>query len=104
MGKRRRVYTPARTAQFERQIGELWQQQVSDPPLEGPLGMRLAINTDYLDVQLWELDRSYRPKYITGDADNYLKSLSDGLNGIAFNDDRQLQHIEIFFTKEEYNG
>ncbi|WP_261128288.1 RusA family crossover junction endodeoxyribonuclease, partial [Streptococcus mitis] len=31
---------------------------------------------------------------LTGDLDNYLKAIKDGLNGVAYHDDRQVKQLE----------
>lgn len=63
--------------------------------------MRIIIHSDGIQVEVWELDKSYRPKYVTGDIDNYAKAISDGLNKFAYLDDKQVHHLEVFFTKED---
>ena len=81
-------------------LNGLWLQQVDEPPLEGPVGTQIVLGSDWVSVEVWELDRSYRPKYVTGDADNYVKAVSDALNGAAYLDDKQIHHMEVFFSKE----
>lgn len=100
LGRRRKAYTPDKTVQFEKAIAEAWAEQNPDmAPLEGPLYMRVIINSDTIDIDLAELEESHRPKYITGDVDNYVKSISDGLNAVAYLDDKQIHHMEVFLTK-----
>lgn len=101
LGRRRRAYTPARTIEYENLVGAQWDEQVSEPPLEGPVGVRFIIGSEGVEIEVWELDQSYRPKYVTGDIDNYEKALGDGLNGHAYVDDKQVHHMETFFTKQE---
>ena len=101
LGRRRKAYTPDKTVQFEKAIAAAWQEQNPDMlPLEGPLYMRVVIGSDHIEIDLAELEEGHRPKYITGDGDNYLKSIADGLNGVAYVDDKQVHHFEVFFTKE----
>jgi len=103
LGRRRRAFTPQKTVDFEAEVARQWAEQHPDePPLEGPLGIRAIFGSDHIEVDVWELDQSYRPKYVTGDGDNYFKSLADSLNGVAYLDDKQLHHIELFFTKEGF--
>ena len=102
LGRRRKAFTPAKTVAYEKLVGEEWTASNPDEPaMEGPLGMRISVHSEGVQVELWELDRSYRPKYVTGDIDNYAKAISDGLNTFAYGDDKQIHHLEIFFTKEE---
>lgn len=65
--------------------------------------MRIIVHSDGVQVEVWELEESYRPKYVTGDIDNYGKAVADGLNKLAYLDDKQVHHLEIFFTKEEFD-
>ena len=62
--------------------------------------MRIVIHSEGITIEVWELEDSYRPKYVQGDVDNYCKAISDGLNGHAYLDDKQVHHMEVFFTKE----
>lgn len=102
LGRRRKAYTPARTLAFEAAVGEAFVALCPDQePLVGPLGMQVIIGSNHIEVQVWELEASCRPKYITGDLDNYQKAIQDGLNKLAYVDDKQIQHLEVFFTKEE---
>jgi Holliday junction resolvase RusA-like endonuclease len=62
--------------------------------------MKVVIHSEGIQVEVWELEASCRPKYVTGDVDNYQKAISDGLNGFAYLDDKQIHHLEVFFSKE----
>jgi Holliday junction resolvase RusA-like endonuclease len=101
LGRRRRAYTPARTVEYEKLVSDQWDQQNDGlEPFEGPVGVRFIIGSEGVEVEVWELDGSYRPKYVTGDLDNYEKAVGDGLNGHAYRDDKQVHYSETFFTKE----
>jgi len=102
LGRRRRAFTPARTVEFEQEVARQFREQHPDmEPMIGPLGMRIIYGSNHIEVTIWELETSCRPKYVTGDIDNYGKSAQDGLNGVAYVDDKQIQHLEQWFTKEE---
>jgi Holliday junction resolvase RusA-like endonuclease len=62
--------------------------------------MQVIFGSNHIEIDVWELDQSYRPKYMTADLDNLLKSVGDALNGVAFRDDKQLHHVTVFFTKD----
>ena len=100
LGRRRKAYTPAATLEFERSVKEAWQEQHPEEPLEGPVGMCVEIGSDHIEVHVWELAESQRPKYVTGDIDNYQKSIQDALNGLAYVDDKQVQYLDLRVTKE----
>lgn len=69
-----RWYTPTKTRDYERLVASC-ALHVGAKPKTGPVHITLAI--------FWP-DRRSR------DADNVLKSIQDGLNGIAYDDDRQV--------------
>jgi crossover junction endodeoxyribonuclease RusA len=101
LGRRRRAYTPDKTVQFEAEVARQWAEQNPDlEPLTGPLGMQVVFGSDHIEITVWELEESQRPKYVTGDVDNYQKSVADALNGVAYVDDKQVHYMELFFTKE----
>jgi crossover junction endodeoxyribonuclease RusA len=84
LGKGGRVYTPKATKRFERMIA--W----------AALGVR---------PRGWILDGRFRVEVIgyypddrRRDADNLLKSVLDGMNGVLYNDDSQV--VEASVTKE----
>lgn len=97
----RRVYTPHSTVVFEQAIREAWVAQHQDePPLVGPVAMTIVIGTDWVEVQVEELEQGHRPKYVQGDIDNYVKAISDGLNGVAYKDDKQVHFVQAWFERQ----
>ena len=68
------AYTPARTRAWEQEIG--WMARaVGMEPMAGDVGITL---------------RFQRKGRVRADLDNLVKAVLDGLNGIAFGDDRQI--------------
>jgi Holliday junction resolvase RusA-like endonuclease len=78
-----RVYTPARTAQFETTVRWLLRQQ--HIPLLTAAELRV-------DVQFWVAR-------MDADADNYLKALFDATNKIGWRDDRQVREVHACLDK-----
>lgn len=66
-------YTPPETRQYESEVKILASQQIKTP-FEGDLSV---------DIKFYLKGRR-------GDIDNYVKSLLDGLNGVAWKDDHQI--------------
>lgn len=74
VGKNGHVYTPRATREYERQVA--WAAKAAGlRPLAGPIEVQAAFCF------------AGRP---TGDLDNYVKALLDGLKGIAYADDSQV--------------
>jgi Holliday junction resolvase RusA-like endonuclease len=80
----RGAFTPARTLEFERKVAEGW----TGPQFDGPVYMIVNLLHDSFTVEVGPCPLDKRP--VRGDADNYLKAIGDGLNKIAFRDDKQV--------------
>lgn len=101
LGRRRKAYTPAATLEFERQLREQFQKQIGRrKPLAGPVKMEVMIGSTHIDIKVTPLQESSRPKGVTGDIDNYQKAIQDALNTVAFLDDKQVETLEVDFTRE----
>ena len=101
LGRRRKAFTPPKTIQYEAAVAEAWRQAFPDEqPFDGPCGCRVVIMSNHIEVTVWELEEPSRPKYIQGDTDNYVKSILDALNTVAYVDDKQVHHFEAFLSKE----
>lgn len=56
----------------------------------------MRFSTDHIGIHIVDLD--YEPiKGLRGDLDNYIKMVADGLNGVAWVDDRQIKSIYAYF-------
>ena len=86
------AYQPARNREYrERVINSARSAMGSKTPLTGAIAA---------DVKLY---RKYKPtSRLSGDVDNHLKAVFDGLNKIAFEDDAQITKcvVEKFCDKE----
>jgi Holliday junction resolvase RusA-like endonuclease len=92
LGRRRKAYTPEATTIFE---------QVNGPPV----AVEITVGKDWIDVDVIEMSERTRPVGVLGDADNYIKSILDGLQASvehygAFFDDRQVERIVFQFSQE----
>lgn len=67
------VYTPSATKRYEEKV-RIMALAAGVRPADGPVA---------LEADLWLYGRR-------GDGDNYWKSLADALNGVAYQDDRQI--------------
>lgn len=78
-----RVYTPARTREYEYLVGDYARAAVKTSGW-------LNVPGEYaLQVTVYRVRRA-------GDLDNYLKAISDGLNGIVWPDDAMVRTLIAF--------
>lgn len=80
------MFTPARTLAAEAYISELY-AKLRGPFYDGPVMIEAIFRTTETEVTITPIDSEHTSK-LRGDTDNYLKLLLDGLNGIAFEDDK----------------
>jgi len=78
-------YTPQKTRDYEQAVG-LVGRAACKVPMEGPVAVRIRLY--------------FEAKGRIPDCDNCTKSILDGLNEIAYEDDRQVQHLEVDIFRE----
>lgn len=83
--------------EFESKIAELY-AQVGKHWGNIPLGVEVDIHKDGFWVEVYPLECSVRPVGVRGDVDNIVKSILDGLNTVAWNDDRQIEQFTVSFV------
>lgn len=88
LGRRGRVFTPEKTLIAEASIREAW----DGPVFEGSVGIRVVFTETSTEVTVVEYEGT--KSKLRGDLDNYVKTLMDGLNGVAWHDDKQVHHID----------
>lgn len=91
MTRRGRAFTPKETVEYERSIANAY---VGPMFADGLISMKLRFTKEgtELFMEQVELDPE-APKVkgrLTGDIDNYAKSVLDALNGVAYTDDKQI--------------
>jgi len=96
---RRRAHTPMRTRVFETHVRAAYCEQVGMRSLEGPLSADIRF---YFGIpKSWKKDKRFKAKaglikptgQNIGDIDNLVKSVLDGLNGYAYEDDSQVVEL-----------
>lgn len=60
---------------------------------DGPVTMTVSFHKDHIDLTVTEADETSN---LRGDVDNYVKSIMDGLNGVAYNDDGQVVNLKAY--------
>jgi crossover junction endodeoxyribonuclease RusA len=92
LGRRGRVFTPQRTLDRERLIADAY----DGPVFDGPVRLTVEYTTQGEHITIESVDATRR---LRGDLDNYIKTTSDALNGVAWADDSQV--VDIFASKRE---
>lgn len=84
--------TPTRTRQYEALIAEATAEQY---PYDAPITSELIAYVNF-----------YLPSRKHGDIDNLAKAILDGMQGVAFKNDKQIKglHLELYFCNEESCG
>jgi Holliday junction resolvase RusA-like endonuclease len=91
-----RVYTPAETVSFERQVGQI-AAQYFPKPIDGPVSV--TIRATFEPPKSWSKRKT--AEHINGphtqkpDLDNCAKAILDGLNRIAWADDGQVAEVTV---------
>lgn len=102
---RQRPRTPEKTRAYEQRIGWAW-KQAHGPMYEGPVQIRAIIFLKCPESYPQKTRNAMLSGEIlptkTPDASNVLKSAEDGLNGIAYKDDAQIDNIcvERYYSDE----
>ena len=86
-----RAFTPAKTVAFENLVQAIGLENFSEP-LEGPV--KIAVLAIFEPPPSWskkkQAEHIGKPHTQTPDFDNIQKAVCDGLNRVAFADDRQI--------------
>lgn len=95
---KRVAYTPQATRSFETQVADAWRTTHPDhTPISDPVAVTININREGFTMTVARTDDSVRPVGLRGDIDNYLKSILDGLNGVAWTDDKLVESVTLKF-------
>src|SRR5688500_16752540 len=91
-----RFFQPTEITNYHGRISALARQTIP-APLEGPIALRVSIVLQ--TPASWSKKRRalWNPAVARPDLDNSLKALMDGLNGVAWLDDKQV--VELAMTK-----
>jgi len=87
-----RAYTPKETKEYEDSIAQAYSGVMF---AEGPLHVTLIFDNDKTEITIRSMRNKNNPSKLRGDIDNYAKSVLDGLNGVAYTDDKQIVSLEL---------
>ena len=85
-------YTPKETAAFEAHVAEEYMRQ-GYPKIDGPVSVNVILYDDSFSV--WITPLGDAKSKLRGDLDNYTKAILDALNGIAWQDDKQVFELKV---------
>jgi crossover junction endodeoxyribonuclease RusA len=88
MTRRGRVFTPKRTLDAETLVAEAWGD---NPKFSGEVGIVMLLGSDGTLITVFPHEAE--PQKLRGDIDNYVKTIMDGLNGKAWDDDKQVTYL-----------
>jgi Holliday junction resolvase RusA-like endonuclease len=91
MSRRGRAYTPKATHDFENAVAAGWNKRKKFRA--APVSVSVQLGKDCFTVTVKELDIETASP-LRGDIDNYIKSILDGLNGVAWDDDSQVRELQ----------
>ena len=94
--RNRRAYTPSRTTEYEKKVECAYRTEYpvglafTNEPLEMILNVYMAIPKGISKKKREHMLLHEYPALHNGDVDNFLKSVADALNGVAYTDDCQI--------------
>ena len=88
MTRRGRVFTPKRTIDAETLVAEAWGD---NKKFVGAVGVVMLLGSDGTLITVFPHEAE--PQKLRGDIDNYVKTIMDGLNGKAWDDDKQVTYL-----------
>lgn len=99
----RRAYTSKNTALYERMIAKSWRETYGQEKVQGYIYLSVFAyfplnKTDSLKTKEKKLNNELKPNK-KPDADNILKVVADALNGVAYDDDKQ---ITVMYCRKLY--
>ncbi len=70
------------------------------PKLDGPVGIELVITPAGLVFEVWDTAVPKTRGTLRGDLDNYAKAIIDALQGVLYENDRQVETITVRFAPD----
>jgi Holliday junction resolvase RusA-like endonuclease len=83
------MYTDKATRAYEQAIKDAY-VAAGGVLHEGPVNLSVTFKNDNITITINDIEAE---SSLRGDLDNYIKSIMDGLNGVAYLDDKQVLNI-----------
>ena len=94
VGRGGHVYTPKETREYEQLVAHTWRAAGGVCLPKGtPAEVTIHVYKDRVEVEVGVAEGL--PPTARADLDNLAKSVLDGLNGVAFDDDRQIAKLTV---------
>lgn len=93
---RRGTFTPQATRDAESNIRQAFFDAVGDDfeMFTGPVRVEIDLANKHFRIRIDECD-DYENRALRGDTDNYMKTIGDALNGVAWEDDKLIVELEV---------
>lgn len=108
--KTNRIYTPNKTAVYERKVAKACKEAMKEAGVDmAEAGTPVSVWLDVMQAmpESWskkkKAEMCLEPSLKKPDIDNVLKSVLDALNGVAFEDDRQVFKVRVERTHGHYS-
>lgn len=90
------AYTPPKTREAENAIRAAFLQAVGDnfTPFDSPICIEVELGDSEFRLVIRECEPHTNRK-LRGDIDNYMKTIGDALNKVAWVDDRQIRESKV---------
>lgn len=87
------VYTPKRTAQYEKKVADAYTGPLI--PANHTVEVSLSFSKEGTHIVVTATKNPDWKSSLRGDIDNYVKSILDALNGVAWEDDKQIIELTV---------
>lgn len=99
VGGHARIYTPKKTADYEKRIADAWKSLNGIEPETGPVSVRMVfgmpIPKSATKAAKADMENRVTRPTVKPDADNLAKAVLDALNGLAYRDDNQIVDLSV---------
>ena len=92
-----RMYTPKQTVEFEKMVAMGWGYPRLSKEIRTEVDVYVKIPTSFTKGKRLAAEHNIIRPTTTPDIDNILKAIFDGLNGVAYEDDKQI--VEVVANK-----